>query len=101
MDSSSPAIFQACVTGQHFATVTICVRKAGGDALVYCTYTLTDCIISGISWSGGGGDNDLITQHTSVNFAQFQIEYQPQDKTGAKKGGSVKAGYNAALRKKI
>src|SRR5580704_239160 len=37
-DSSSPQLFQACVTGAHLATGTVSLRKAGGTALVYLTY---------------------------------------------------------------
>jgi len=95
VDSSSPNLIKACCAGTHYATGTLTMRKAGGTALEYVKITLNDIIVTSVS-SGGSGGEDLLSENVSLNFGKFKYEYQPQDNTGAKKGGAISAGYDIA-----
>jgi type VI secretion system secreted protein Hcp len=95
MDSASPTLFQACVSGMHYATVIVTLQKAGGtSALKFMTYTFTNAYISSISWSGASGADDVVMEHIAVSFGQVQLDYQPQDNKGAAAGGVIHAGWN-------
>jgi len=96
-DSSSPQLFQACVTGAHLATGTVSLRKAGGTALVYLTYGIKIAFVESVSWSGSTGGDDSPMEHVSVSFGVLTVDYQPQDKTGAPKGGAVHGGWDVTI----
>jgi type VI secretion system secreted protein Hcp len=95
VDTSSPPIIHACCKGTHFEEAILTLRKAGGEALPYLVITLTDIIITSVSTGGSGGE-DQQTENVTLNFAKFKYSYQPQDKTGAKKGGSIDVEYDIA-----
>jgi type VI secretion system secreted protein Hcp len=95
IDTASPPMIQACCKGQHFEEAILTLRKAGGDALPYLIITLTDIIITSVSTGGSGGE-DRLTENVTLNFGKFKYSYQPQDKNGAKKGGSIDVEYNIA-----
>jgi type VI secretion system secreted protein Hcp len=71
------------------------MRKAGGDPMPYLTIKLKDLIVSSVSTGGSGGE-DLLTENISLNFASFEVSYQPQDNKGAKKGGAIEIKYDIA-----
>jgi type VI secretion system secreted protein Hcp len=93
-DSASPLLYQTCVTGAHLATGTVTLRKAGGTALVYLTYGLKVVYVDSIQWSGSQGGDDTPTEHVSLTFGTLTVDYQPQDNTGAPKGGAIHGGWN-------
>jgi type VI secretion system secreted protein Hcp len=93
-DSASPQLYQACVTGAHIATGTVSLRKAGGTALVYLTYGFKVIFIESIQWSGSSGGDDTPMESVTANFGTLTVDYQPQDATGAPKGGAVHGGWN-------
>jgi type VI secretion system secreted protein Hcp len=94
-DSSSPKLYQACVTGAHLATGSVQLRKAGGaSALPYLTYGFKVIFIESVSWSGSTGGDDSPTEHVSAAFGTLTVDYQAQDNTGAKIGGEVHGGWN-------
>ena len=95
VDSATPAIMTACCTGKHFPEATLVMRKAGGDPLPYLTIKLTDLIVTSISQGGSSGE-DLLTENITLNFAAFEVSYQPQDNKGAKKGGAITTKYDIA-----
>jgi type VI secretion system secreted protein Hcp len=96
VDTSSPPMILACCKGTHYGEGILTLRKAGGDALPYLVITLTDIIITSVSTGGSGGE-DLQSENVTLNFAKFKYSYQPQDKTGAKKGGSIDVEYDIAV----
>jgi type VI secretion system secreted protein Hcp len=88
VDKSSPALFKACATGKHFSTVTISMRKAGGDQQDYLKFTLKDVVISSVNGAGtsGGKPAERLTltfgklteqflgnRHTSINLTPNQF----------------------------
>ena len=86
-DTSSAQMFQACCTGQHFATAQVVMRKATGSdgkQANFLTYTFTDVMVESIQWSGSSGGDDTPTESVAFAFAAVSIEYFTQDpKTGA------------------
>ena len=95
VDSSTPNLMQACCNGKHFKSALITLRKAGEKPLDYVKIELTDIIITSVSTGGSGGEESL-TENVTLNFAQYKYSYQPQDKTGAAKGGAIEIEYNIA-----
>ncbi|SAL06706.1 Hcp1 family type VI secretion system effector [Caballeronia calidae] len=93
VDKSSPTIVQSCCQGVHMPEAVLTLRKAGGnDPVEYLKITLKEVLISRHSVGSGGGDQ--IAENVTLNFAQFCVEYQPQDNNGAKKGGVVTGKWN-------
>jgi type VI secretion system secreted protein Hcp len=95
VDSASPGLVAACCTGKHFEEATLTMRKAGEKPLDYLIIKLKDIIVTNVSQQGGGGDE--IMENFALNFASFEIAYQPQDNKGAKKGGAIEVKYNIAV----
>lgn len=95
VDSSSPNLIMACCTGQHFDEAVLTFRKAGGSPLEYLVLTLTEVMITAVSTGGSSGE-DRFTENVTLNFAKFNLSYQPQDAKGAKKGGTIDAVYSIA-----
>ena len=93
VDKSSPTIVQSCCQGVHMPEAVLTLRKAGGNEPVeYLKITLKEVLVSSHSLGSGGGDQ--VAENITLNFAQFNMEYQPQDNTGAKKGGAVTGKWN-------
>jgi len=95
VDSSTPPLILACCKGTHYDSAVLTMRKAGGDPLPYLTIKLKDIIVTSVSGGGSGGE-DQQTENVTLNFASFEVEYQPQDNKGAKKGGAILAKYDIA-----
>ena len=93
VDKSSPTIVQSCCQGSHMPEAVLTMRKAGGkEPVEYLKLTLKEVLVSSHSVSFGGGDQAV--ENITLNFAQFNMEYQPQDNNGAKKGGVVTGKWN-------
>lgn len=90
VDAATPGLMLACCNGEHFAEATLSLQKAGKDPLQYITIKLEHVIITHVG-TGGSEGQDLVTETVSLNFAKFSYTYQPQDETGAKKGGAIEA----------
>ncbi|MFU1922865.1 type VI secretion system receptor/chaperone Hcp, partial [Klebsiella pneumoniae] len=84
----------ACSSGKHYPQAKLTIRKAGGENQVeYLIITLKEVLVSSVSTGGSGGE-DRLTENVTLNFAQVQVDYQPQKADGAKDGGPVKYGWN-------
>ncbi|HUA85474.1 MAG TPA: type VI secretion system tube protein Hcp [Bryobacteraceae bacterium] len=92
-ESSSPQLFQACCTGQHFPTAKVKMRKATGTSgkqEVFLEYDFTDVMVESIQWSGSSGGDDTPTESVSFAFASVSIQYYVQDSgTGGMAAGPV------------
>jgi type VI secretion system secreted protein Hcp len=95
VDAASPGLVLACCNGKHFDEATLTMRKAGEKPLDYLIIKLADIIVTSVS-QGGSSGGDEITENFTLNFASFEIAYQPQDNKGAKKGGAIEIGYDIA-----
>jgi type VI secretion system secreted protein Hcp len=78
VDKSSPLFFKACVSGQHFKTVTLTLRKAGKPAQEYLTITMKDVFVSSYQQSNGGGGGKQPVESLSLNFTKLEYKYTPQ-----------------------
>jgi len=95
LDSATPKIMDACCRGTHVEEATITMRKAGGNPMPFLTVKLKDIIVTSVS-NGGSGGEDQLTENVTLNFAAFEVSFQPQDNKGAKKGGAVEIKYDIA-----
>lgn len=96
IDKSSPVLQMYCSNGKQFKEGTLAVRKAGGDdPLEYLKIKMTEVIVTSYS-TGGSGGQDLLTENISLNFAEVDVEYQPQKQDGSKDGGAIKYGWDIA-----
>jgi type VI secretion system secreted protein Hcp len=86
-DKSSPPLFAACTTGQHYGGAVVNLLKATGVSgmqQIFWTYTFTDVMVESIQWSGSSGGDDTPTESVSLAFGKIQIDYFMQDTaTGA------------------
>ncbi len=95
MDKSSFSWLEASLWGEGVA-VQIDFCKTDKDKLeVYCTYKLSDAMVSGYSVSSGG---DKPTESLSFNFTKIEYEYTPM---GKKNEGTtpMKTGWDISLGK--
>ncbi len=85
VDKATAKLWKAVCAGDHFATATLTVRKAGGTAPVeYLVFTFEQIIITSVSTGGSGGEERL-TETASLNFAICKFEYKGQDGAGVGK----------------
>jgi type VI secretion system secreted protein Hcp len=95
VDKSSTDLMKACVLGDHIATGTLTVRKAGSKPLEYIIIELKDCLITSVQ-AGGSGGEDRLTENVSINFREYKVKYQPQKGDGSKDGGVLEHGFDIA-----
>ena len=98
VNKSSPKLFLACATGEHFKKAVLTVRKAGKDQQEYYKVTMSDCLVS--SYQSGGSGTPIPTDQYSLNFAKIEFEYKPQKADGTL-DSAVKAGYDVGANKKV
>jgi len=95
----SPKLAEKCATGEHIASATLTVRKAGGTPVDFLVYKFTDLLISSFSISGGGGGLPMET--ISFNFAKVEGDYGVQDTTTGQITDHIKWGYDLKLNQKV
>jgi type VI secretion system secreted protein Hcp len=83
-EKSSGSLFSACCSGQHYATATVTMRKAGGTGgqSIFLVYEFTECMVESIQWSGSTGGDDAPTESVSMAFAKVKITYNGQKPDG-------------------
>jgi type VI secretion system secreted protein Hcp len=99
VDKSSPELMLHCCNGKHIPSGLITVRKAGETALEYLKIKLTDILISGVQEAGHG--SELMKESLTLNFAKFQVEYQPQGADGKAAGGPIMMGWDVKANQKV
>jgi type VI secretion system secreted protein Hcp len=82
LDRATPLLMKYCSKGTHIPELTLTVRKAGDKPLEYVKIKMKDAIISAVN-SGGSGNDDRLTETTTINFAKVEFEYSPQKADGA------------------
>jgi type VI secretion system secreted protein Hcp len=99
VDKASPTLFALCCKGNHLASGTLTVRKAGGDSAVeYLVVKMEHVLITGFQTTGSDGQDQLVEQ-VSLNFKKVGLIYTPQldDGTGGPSvGGGWDVGANIA-----
>jgi type VI secretion system secreted protein Hcp len=94
IDSASPDLMLATLTGKHFPEALLTVRKAGETPLVYLTVKMTEVLITSVSTGGSGGE-DRLTENVSLNFGEVDVEYTPQKADGSGEA-AIPMGYKIA-----
>ena len=94
-DSSSPKLFTEACTGNTGKTVKIDLTTTGSPGVTYCTYTLTNALISSYSVSSGG---DRPTESISISFTKLEFKFTPYDDTNTA-GTPVTVSYDMATTK--
>jgi type VI secretion system secreted protein Hcp len=100
IDKSSPLLFIACATGQHFKEAQFTARKAGGDQQEYLKIKMEEVLVSAYQTSGAPGSSGLVHETLSLNFAKLSVIYKEQKADGSL-GGEVKQGYDFSANKKL
>lgn len=95
IDKSSTVLMMGCCKGTHYDDAVLTVRKAGDMPLEYVIIKMREVIITSISTGGSGGE-DRLTENITLNFAQFEVAYQPQNSKGGKEGGQLFAKWDIA-----
>ena len=85
LDDATTAIMMHCCTGKHIPSVTMTVRKAGGelgkpgeDEIVI---TMSKVMVTSVSTGGSGGESKF-TENVTLNFAEVKFENFKQDEHG-------------------
>lgn len=81
IDKATPNLMLGCLTGKHFETITLMVRKAGEVPLTYLKIVMEGAIISSVSTGGSGGE-DRLTENVTFNFGKVSVIYTPQKPDG-------------------
>lgn len=94
IDKATPNLVLGTMTGKHYPTATLYVRKAGEVPLTYLTIIMESVIITSVSTGGSGGE-DRLTENVTFNFGKVTVMYSPQlaDGTG---DAVIEVGYNIA-----
>ena len=100
VDKASTVLMMGCAKGTHYDDATLVVRKAGDTPLEYLKITMKEVMITSVSTGGSGGE-DRLTENVTLNFASFEVAYQPQNAKGGKEGGEVFAKYSVAENKPL
>ncbi len=84
VDSASPLIFKNAATGAHYKTVTLTMRKAGGDpqssGQVFLKYTFGTVFTTKINWSGPGDEGP--EEQVTFVYGALAVEYKTQKHDG-------------------
>ena len=70
IDGSSPKLFVACASGQHFPAVTVAIRRRGGAEVM--RYTLSDVLIS--SFKDGSEASAFPAEEVSFNYTKIELK---------------------------
>jgi type VI secretion system secreted protein Hcp len=77
VDLASAPLYNACTAGAHFPAVMLAIRKAGGSPLLYLQYCFRMVFVTGISWSGGGGEEQP-KETIKFKFGALGFQYVQQ-----------------------
>ena len=85
---ATPQLMLACATGKHFPKVELVVRKSDEPRPTYIKITMSDCIVTSVSQSGGGStgaagavSDPRPTEQVSLNFTKITYEHISDDGT--------------------
>jgi type VI secretion system secreted protein Hcp len=82
VDQASAPLFGACTAGAHFPNIVLIVRKPGGSNLLYVQFIFRQVFVTGVNWSGAGGEENL-KESIKFKFGAMGIQYIAQTAKGA------------------
>jgi type VI secretion system secreted protein Hcp len=80
IDNATPALLQACATGQHIKDATISHRKAGKGQQDFLIIKLNDVTITAVSETGA--EDQPYAESVSLKFAKVDLDYRRQRPDG-------------------
>ena len=84
-DLMSDKLFESCVTGEHFDTMVIELRRSsqggGGKGGTFLKWEFKLVMIQDISWSGSDGD-DICEETVVIQYGAMKVTYTPQKEDG-------------------
>ena len=95
-DASSPKLFTEACAGNQGKTVKIDLTTTGSPSVVFCTYTLTNALISSYSVSSSG---DRPTESIGISYTKLEFKFTPYDDKN-KAGTPTTVSYDLATTKK-
>ena len=99
MDKSSPVLFIACATGQHYKEALLTARKSGtGGQADYLKIKLEDVTVTSYQTSASNGA--VVYENIGLQYAKLEMVYKEQKADGTL-GGEVKQKYDFAANKKV
>ena len=81
--AASPQIFKKCVTGAHYQTALLSMRKAGGNRSAgqeFLKYTFGTVFTTKIEW--GGSSDEGPEESITFVYGGLQVQYYPQKPDG-------------------
>jgi type VI secretion system secreted protein Hcp len=93
VNSASPPLFLKCATGEHIASATLTIRKAGKEQQEYLKYEFKDLLVSSYQTGGSASSGVLPTDQITFNYTQVKVTYRPQQANGSL-GGPLTGCYN-------
>jgi len=97
---ASPKLFLACSGGDHIPKAVFTFRKAGKDQQEYLKVTLSDVMVSSVSFQDHSAGGDLAHESVSLAFTKIEQEYKPQKADGTL-GGAIQSGWDLKANKKV
>jgi type VI secretion system secreted protein Hcp len=89
-DRVSPIFFRHCCSGEHFRSVSLFIRRAGGSANAATgqvtsgqTYLRFDFALVGIKTINWSVDDDNAKEEVTIEYGAIMMRYLQQDVTGA------------------
>lgn len=92
VDKSSPTLMLACCGGKRYPDATLVMRKTGTKPIEYLKIIMRDVMVSSVA-VGTSSDQDRVAENITLGFAEFKVEYTPQNKDGSA-GTATAAGWN-------
>jgi type VI secretion system secreted protein Hcp len=88
IDNATPALLEACATGQHIKDTRITHRKASKDGQEYLIIKLNDVTITAVSHTGA--EDQPYAESVSLKFAKVDLLYRNQRPDGTLDEGHFK-----------
>jgi type VI secretion system secreted protein Hcp len=92
LDKASPKLALACADGTHIDSILVEVCRAGTEKVKFMEYKMTNCIISKVKTTGGGGD--IPAESVSIDFGKIEWAYTVQKRQGGGAAGNVAGGWD-------
>lgn len=104
LDKSSPRLFAACCSGEHFKSAALVCRKAvSGQQEDFLTIALTSVIVSDYEAVGVGeeGKDTEPIEKVTLSFAKIEFKYKEQKTEDSSLGAEMCGGWDVVGNKKV
>ena len=99
LDKANSAVLKHCATGKHLGKVEISLCKAGGSQIEFGKITLTDVLVTNVTYSGANAA-DAVMVNYSFQASQVKSQYWEQTNQGGK-GAESQMGFSIKENKEV